>query len=282
MFSRSGMQFLQASLQRTREALQHTIYDVTETLAEIQGKTEVKRALEVVREQNHARHRQNLWQTAYHNRGFIQEDMQTIRDITWGVMGCVKMGVEKGAETAKILQEKLEAAIEKSQRAKDIKAAIIETIEDDFGLGLVREGLATQKEALLETIRSLLDGEVDARPIRYFLDEETMDLSDFTPVSRPSLKEKMQQTMEYVVQRSQADSRHLAQWCENILYDGVETHSQEAHARLSQALATARGQNGHRNHRNCLQETAEAVSTIREGWQALAGVFASQQMAMGR
>lgn len=272
MFVRSASQLLKASLKRTQKALQHTVYDVTETLAEIQGKTEVKSELERVRKHNDDRYQGNLWLTAYHNRDFVIEDIETIRDITLGVMDCVKTGAGKARETAQSLQKKLEEAIEGSQLAQDVKQAIIDTIERD--LGSVGSGLATQKEALLESIRSLLEGEADSHSFQYFLDDvENMDLSGFKPVSRPSLKERLQQTMDYVVQRSQEDSRLLAQWCENALYDGIEFHSQDSHSGLSDALASERGQNGMRNGRNRLQETAEAVSTIKEGWQALRGVF---------
>ena len=286
MFPRSATQLLKASFQRTQKALQHTIYDVTETLAEIQGKTEVKSQLERVRKQNDDRYQGNLWLTAYQNRDLVREDIETIRGITLGVMDCVKTGVGKAQETTQALQETLERAIEGSQLAQDLKQAIIELIQHDSDL--VKYGLATQKEALLETLSSLFEGKADRGSIQYFLDEvendevENMDSSEFKPISSPSFQEKLQQTMRYVVQRSQEDSRLLAQWLENTLYDGVEFHSQDTHSGLSKALATERGQNNDRNQQNRLQETAKAVSTIREGWQALRGVFMPQQVSMGR
>jgi hypothetical protein len=186
MFSSLATRFLKASLQRTQAALQHTMYDVTETLAEIQGKTEVRQALESIREQKHDRHQSNLWLTAYQNRGFIGEDLQTLREITLGVMDCVKTGAEKAAETGKILQEKLKAAVEQSKLAQDIKQTILYTIEQDLGLGLLGHGLATQKEALLDSIRNVLEGEEDIQTIRYLLDEvENLDEQGNINVLRP-------------------------------------------------------------------------------------------------
>jgi hypothetical protein len=286
MFPRSATQLLKASFQRTQKALQHTVYDVTETLAEIQGKTKVKRQLERVRKKNNDRYQGNLWLTAYHNRDCVIEDIETIRDITLGVMDCVKTGVGKAQETTQALQETLERAIEGSKLAQDLKQATIELIRNNRDL--VKYELATQKAALLETLSSFFEGKADKGSIQYFLDEvendevENIDSSEFKPISSPSFPAKLQQTMNYVVRRSEEDSRLLAQWLENTLYDGVEFHSQDTHSALSKALSTEREQNKERNQQNRLQETAKAVSTIREGWQALRGVFVPQQTAMGR